>query len=82
MKTIINGQVTLSRPLEGPLASQITAFAKWSDAQGYSPYSLYRHVLMASDFSRWLGRQGMLCFFDAPTGISSPSCSSGTYLQK
>ena len=59
MKTIINGQVTLSRPLEGPLASQITAFAKWSDAQGYSPYSLHRHVLLASDFSRWLGRQGI-----------------------
>jgi hypothetical protein len=29
MKYIINGDVVLSRPLEGPLAAQINAFAKW-----------------------------------------------------
>jgi hypothetical protein len=29
MKTISNGQVTLSQPLEGPLAPHIPSFAKW-----------------------------------------------------
>jgi hypothetical protein len=29
MKFIIDDEVVLSRPLEGPLAAHITAFAKW-----------------------------------------------------
>ena len=31
MKIIINGQVTLSRPLEGPLAPHIASFAQWDE---------------------------------------------------
>lgn len=59
MKTIINGQVVLSRPLEGPLSPHIASFAEWVSKQGYCSYSLYRQVLLASDFSRWLGREGV-----------------------
>ena len=57
MKIIINGQVTLSRPLEGPLAPHIASFVEWARVQGYSSYSLYRQALLASDFSRWLGKK-------------------------
>lgn len=59
MKTIINGQVTLSRPLAGPLAPHIASFAKWMSEQGYSSYSLQRQVRLASDFSRWLEQNGV-----------------------
>ena len=59
MKTIINGQVTLSRPLEGPLAPHIASFTKWMSEQGYSSCSLHRQVLLASDFSRWLEQEGV-----------------------
>jgi integrase/recombinase XerD len=59
MKTMINGQVTLSRPLEGPLAPHIASFAQWMSEQGYSSYSLQRQVRLASDFSRWLEQNGV-----------------------
>jgi len=59
MKYIINGDVVLSRPLEGPLAAQIAAFAKWARDQGYAPRSRYRRVLLAAGLSRWLGRQAV-----------------------
>jgi hypothetical protein len=36
MRFIIDHEVFLSRPLEGPLASQVTAFAKWVREQGYA----------------------------------------------
>ena len=59
MKIIINGQVTLSRPLEGPLAPHIASFAQSMSEQGYSSYSLQRQVRLASDFSRWLEQNGV-----------------------
>ncbi len=59
MKYIIDGQVVLSRPLEGPLAAQIAAFAKWAREQGYAFQSRYRRVLLAAGFSRWLGEQAV-----------------------
>jgi integrase/recombinase XerD len=59
MKYIINDDVVLSRPLEGPLAGQIDAFAKWARDQGYALASRYRRVLLAAGFSRWLGRQAV-----------------------
>ena len=59
MKIIINDQVTLSRPLEGPLAPHIAAFAQRMSEQGYSSYSLQRQVRLASDFSRWLEQNGV-----------------------
>ena len=57
MKCIVNDDVVLSRPLEGPLSSHITAFAQWARDQGYAWASRYRQVLLAACFSRWLGQQ-------------------------
>lgn len=59
MKNIIYDHVVLSQPLEGPLATQITPFAEWVSAQGYARYTLYRYVLLAACFSRWLGQKGI-----------------------
>jgi integrase/recombinase XerD len=59
VKYIINGDVVLSRPPEGPLAAQVGAFATWASEQGYARYSRYRHVLLAACFSRWLGQQAI-----------------------
>jgi site-specific recombinase XerD len=54
VKYVINNQVVLSRAPEGPLASYIGAFAKSVSAQGYAPDSVYRRILLAACFSRWL----------------------------
>jgi integrase/recombinase XerD len=59
MRFIIDDEVVLSRPLEGPLASQVTAFAKWVREQGYAWHPRYRRVLLAACFSRWLGLKGV-----------------------
>jgi integrase/recombinase XerD len=59
MRFIIDHEVFLSRPLEGPLASQVTAFAKWVREQGYAWHPRYRRVLLAACFSRWLGLKGV-----------------------
>jgi len=59
MRYIINDQVVLSRPLEGPLSAYIGLFANWGRQQGYAVYSLHRQVLIAACFSRWLGRKGV-----------------------
>jgi site-specific recombinase XerD len=59
MKCVINSQVVLSRPLEGPLAAHIASFAKSVSDQGYCLYSLKRHVRMAAGFSRWLKQRGV-----------------------
>jgi integrase/recombinase XerD len=57
MKCIVNDDVVLSRPLEGPLAAHIGAFAQWARDQGYALASRHRQVLLAACFSRWLGQQ-------------------------
>jgi integrase/recombinase XerD len=59
MRYIVNDQVVLSRPLEGPLSAYIGLFANWGRQQGYAAYSLHRQVLIAACFSRWLGRKGV-----------------------
>jgi site-specific recombinase XerD len=59
MKYIVNGEVVLPRTLAGPIAPHLRAFAASQSAQGYAPYSLYRRVLIAADFSRWLGLRGV-----------------------
>ncbi len=59
MRHIIDDQVVLSRPLEGPLAPQIAAFARCAREEGYARQSRYRRVLLASGFSRWLGQQAV-----------------------
>ena len=59
MKHIIDDQVVLSRPPEGPLAAQIAAFATYARAEGYARQSRYRRVLLAAGFSQWLGQQAV-----------------------
>jgi integrase/recombinase XerD len=59
MKCVINNQVVLSRPPEGPLAALIGAFAKSVSEQGYSLPSIHRQVLLAACFSRWLKQKGV-----------------------
>ena len=59
MKHIIDDQVVLSRPLEGPLATQIAAFARCAREEGYALQSRYRRALLAAGFSRWLGQQAV-----------------------
>jgi integrase/recombinase XerD len=59
VKHIIDDQVVLSRPLEGPLATQIAAFARDAREEGYARQSRYRRVLLAAGFSRWLGQRAV-----------------------
>jgi len=59
VKCVINRQVVLSRPPEGPLAVHIVSFAKSVSKQGYSLSSLGRHVRIAACFSRWLKQKGI-----------------------
>ena len=59
MSYIINDQVVLSRPLEGPLAAYIGSFAEWASEQGYALCSLRRQVHLSACFSRWLGQKGV-----------------------
>ncbi len=59
MKCVINKQVVLSRPPEGPLAAHMLLFAKSVSEQGYSLGSLGKHVRIAACFSRWLKQKGI-----------------------
>jgi hypothetical protein len=59
MRYIVNDQVVLSRPLEGPLAAHIGSFAPWASEQGYAFCYRRRQVLIAACFSRWLGQKGV-----------------------
>ncbi|MCR4338522.1 MAG: site-specific integrase [Gemmatimonadaceae bacterium] len=59
MKYIVDGDIVLSHPPDGPLAAEIKAFAEWAREQGYARYSRYRKVLLASCFSRWLKKQAI-----------------------
>jgi site-specific recombinase XerD len=59
MKCIVDDDVVLSRPLEGPLSAYIPAFALRSRDRGYAWASRYRQVLLAACFSRWLGGQAI-----------------------
>jgi integrase/recombinase XerD len=62
MKITVDDDVVLSRPLEGPLSAHIRAFAQGARQQGYARTSRHRRVLLAADFSRWLGQQAVtLC---------------------
>lgn len=59
MRCVINSQVVLSRPPEGPLAAHIVSFAKSVSDQGYCLYSLKRQVRIVACFSRWLKQRGI-----------------------
>jgi len=57
MRCIVDGDVVLSRPLEGPLSARIPAFAAWAREQGYEVHSRHRKVHLAACFCRWLGQR-------------------------
>ena len=59
MKCILNDDVFLSRPLDGPLSTQVAGFAKWTRDEGYASPSRERKALLATGFSRWLGQQAV-----------------------
>jgi integrase/recombinase XerD len=59
MKCIVDVDVVLSRPLVGPLSSQIAPFAVWAREQGYALRSRCQQVRLAAGFSRWLGEQAV-----------------------
>jgi len=59
MKSIVSGDVLLSRSSEGPLSLGISGFAKWTRDEGYASSSRWRKVHLARDFSRWLGKQAV-----------------------
>jgi site-specific recombinase XerD len=59
MKYIVDGDIVLSQPPNGPLAAHLKAFAKWASEQGYARYSRYRQVLLAAGWSRWLGQRAV-----------------------
>jgi hypothetical protein len=66
MKCIIENQVVLSRPPEGPIAAQIGSFAKSMSEQGYSPVSIHRQVLLLHVLADGSSRQGSDCAASAP----------------
>jgi integrase/recombinase XerD len=59
VKCVINNQVVLSRPPEGPLTRYIGSFAEAVRKQGYALDSIHRQVLLAACFSRWLKQNGV-----------------------
>ena len=59
MSYFIHEQIVLSRSPEGPLAAHLASFANFVGEQGYSAFSLKRHVRIAVGFSRWLGQIGI-----------------------
>jgi integrase/recombinase XerD len=59
MKCMVNDDLLLSRPLEGPLASHIAGFAMWARDEGYSLPSQHQKNLLAACFSRWLGQKAI-----------------------
>jgi integrase/recombinase XerD len=56
---VVNRQIVLSQPLQGPLAPFIEPFAQSLSQQGYAPYSIHRYILLAAGFSRWLQRKAI-----------------------
>jgi len=59
MKCMVNDDVVLSRPLEGPLSTYIPGFAQWTREEGYAFSSRHKKVYLAACFSRWLGQQAV-----------------------
>jgi len=59
MKCVINSQVVLSQPPEGPLAGFIKPFAESLSEQGYALDSIQYQALLAACFSRWLKQKGI-----------------------
>ena len=61
MKCHITDDLSLSRPLEGPLAAHIDRFAQRARKQGYARSSRYKRILPSLGFSRWLDHRITAC---------------------
>jgi integrase/recombinase XerD len=59
VKCIINNEVVLSRPPEGPLAGHIVSFSQSLREQGYGLWAMKYQVRIAAGFDRWLKQQGV-----------------------
>lgn len=59
MKFVINDNLVLSGPPEGPVASYVVSFAEWLINRGYGIVSVRNQVLMAAGFSMWLEQKGV-----------------------
>lgn len=59
MKFIVNNQLVLLHPPQGPVAAHIGSFAKSLSEQGYAASSICRQVRLAASFSQWLKQQGV-----------------------
>ena len=59
MRYIIDEQVVLMRPPQGPVAIYIRPFADWMRGQGYALPSLREKVRLAVGFSHWLGSKAL-----------------------
>lgn len=70
MKYVINDQMSLMRPPEGPLVALIRPFSSWASEQGYKFASLRQRIRIAAGLSRWLGKKGI-----RPLSIRSEHCA-------
>jgi integrase/recombinase XerD len=59
VKYVVNDQIVLMRPPEGPLAAFIRPFYGWASEQGYALDSLRQRIWIAVGFSRWLGKKAL-----------------------
>jgi hypothetical protein len=59
VKYVVNDQIVLLRPPEGPLAAFIRPFSGWASEQGYALDSLRQRIWIAVGFSRWLGKKAL-----------------------
>src|SRR3990170_4566631 len=57
MQYVINDHIVLSRPPDGPLATQLGAFAASRTALGYARSSIRREIRLAAGFSHWLTQE-------------------------
>ncbi len=70
MKYVINDELVLMRPPEGPVAVYVRPFGAWAGEQGYGQAALRQRVWLAAGFSRWLGENGL-----RPQAICSRHCA-------
>ena len=75
MRYVVNEQIVLMRPPQGPAAAFIRPFASWVSEQGYAFAPLRQRVRIAAGFSRWLA-ENALCL----RAIGSRQCAQ--YLQR
>ena len=59
MKHVVDNNLDPSRQSRGPLTPWIDAFSVWVGQQGYTQSSIYRRVLLATGFNRWLEHEGI-----------------------